>query len=114
MRATPGPKDMMTSLGWLGRLLDVNRDAIHGMGAVGLVVGFVAVLATALGQSDFGFPLAALAYWLAVIIVVRPYVYERFGNEVGDWTVVILVLGPAILLAAPFLWLQHRRLADNH
>jgi hypothetical protein len=91
----------------------INRDVIYGVGAVGLLVGVVAVLATALGQSDFGFPLAALAYWLAVIIVVRPYVYGRFGNEVGDWTVVILVLGPATLLAAPFLWWQHRRLAAN-
>jgi hypothetical protein len=92
----------------------MNRDAIYGVGAVGLVVGVVAVLATALGQSDFGFPLACLAYYLTLILVVRPYVYERFGDEVGDWTVVILVLGPATLLVAPFLCLQHRRLAGNH
>jgi hypothetical protein len=92
----------------------VNRDAIYGIGAVGLVVGFVALLATALGQSGFGFPLTGLAYCLTVIFVVRPYVYERFGNEDGDWTVVIQVLGPATLLVAPLLWWQHRRIAGNH
>jgi hypothetical protein len=92
----------------------MSRDVISGLGAVGLIVGFVAALATALGLSDFGFPLAALAYWLAVIMVVRPYVYERFGDEVGDWTVMILVLGPATPLVAPVLWWQHHRLAGNH
>lgn len=89
----------------------MNRDVIVGVAAVGLVVAVVAILATAVGRSDIGFPLIALAYWLGVIVVVRPYVYERFGNEVGDWIIVILILGPATLLVAPFLWWQHHRSA---
>jgi hypothetical protein len=110
---TPAPKDIVTTPRWLGRLGGMNRDAIYGVAAVGVVVFFVAVLATALGQTGFGFPLMALGYYLTLIIVVRPYVYERFGNEVGDWTVVILVLGPATIFLAPFLWWGHRRLAGN-
>jgi hypothetical protein len=84
------------------------REGVLGLAIVGMIVAAIGILATALGQSDFGVGLVMLAYYLAVIIVVRPLVYERFGAHVGEWVVVILILGPATLFFAPFLWWEHR------
>ena len=87
----------------------MNREAVKGIAIVGTLVTGVGLAATALGQTGIGGPLLALAYYLMVILVVRPYVYERFGAEIGDWAVLILVLGPAALLLAPILWWEHHR-----
>jgi predicted membrane channel-forming protein YqfA (hemolysin III family) len=86
----------------------MSRRDVDGIGTVVLIVAGVTALATVLGQSNLGVPLLALAYWLAVILVIRPYVYERFSTATADWVVVFLVLGPATLFVAPVLWWQHR------
>ena len=85
-----------------------GRDLATRIGAIGLIVGAVALVATWAGRSDFAVPLLVLAYWLSVIVVVRPYVYDRYGRRTGDWIVVALILGPFAVLVAPILWWEHR------
>lgn len=87
----------------------MNREDVQGLMIVGMIVAGVGIVGTALGQSNFGVALFMLAYYLMVILVVRPYVYERFGTHAGDWVIVILILGPATLLVAPILWWEHHR-----
>ena len=85
-----------------------DHDLLKRIGAIGLIVGAVALVAALTGQSTFAFPLVGLAYWLSVILVVRPYVYGRFGRRTADWILVVLILGPFALLVAPILWWEHR------
>ena len=85
-----------------------DHDLVKRIAAIGLIVGAVALVAALTGRSNFAFPLVGLAYWLSVIIVVRPYGYERYGRRTGDWIVVALILGPFAVLAAPILWWEHR------
>ncbi len=85
-----------------------NRDLAKRIGVIGLIVGAVALAAALSGQSNFALPLVGLAYWLSVIIVVRPIVYDRFGRHTGDWIMVTLILGPFVVLVAPILWWEHR------
>ena len=85
-----------------------NRDLVNRIGVIGLIVAAVALVATWAGRSDYAVPLLVLAYWLSVIVVVRPYVYERYGRRTGDWIVVALILGPLAVLVAPILWWEHR------
>lgn len=85
-----------------------DRDLVNRIGVIGLIVGAVALIAALTGRSDFAFPLVGLAYWLSVIIVVRPYVYDRLGRHTGDWIMVALILGPFAVLVAPIVWWEHR------
>lgn len=85
-----------------------DRELIKRTGMVGLLVAAVALVATLTGRSNFAFPLVGLAYWLSVIILARPYIYDRYGRKTGDWIMVILILGPLALLVAPILWWEHR------
>ena len=85
-----------------------GRDLVNRIGVIGLIVGAVALAAALTGRSSFAFPLVGLAYWLSVMIVVRPYVYDRHGRQTGDWIMVILNLGPFALLVAPILWWEHQ------
>jgi hypothetical protein len=87
-----------------------DRDLVNRIGAIGLIVGAVALAAALTGRSNFSFPLLGLAYWLSLIIVIRPYVYDRYGRRNGDWITVILILGPLAILVAPILWWEHRGL----
>ncbi len=87
-----------------------DRELIYRFGVVGLIVGAVGLAATVVGQSNLALPLLGLAWWLSLILVIRPYVYERFGKKTGDWTIVILILGPFAIFAAPILWWEHRDL----
>jgi hypothetical protein len=90
-----------------------DRELIYRFALVGLTVAGVGLVATLLGQSGFGVPLVGLAYWLSVFLLIRPYVYERFGRQTSDWIMVTLILGPLTVLAAPILWWEHRRLAQS-
>jgi len=85
-----------------------DHDLVKRIGAIGLIVGAVALAAALTGRSNFAFPLVGLAYGLSVIIVVRPYVYDRYGRQTGDWIMVTLILGPFAVLVAPILWWEHR------
>ena len=87
-----------------------DREMPYRFGAVALIVGGVLLAATLAGRSDVALPLSALAWWLTLLLVIRPYAYERHGRKTGDWIMVILILGPLALLVAPFLWWEHRRL----
>lgn len=88
-----------------------DRELLHRFGAVALIVGGVLLAATLAGKSDLAFPLLAMAWWLSLLLVIRPYAYERYGRKTGDWIMVILILGPLALLVAPILYWQHRDLA---
>jgi hypothetical protein len=82
------------------------------LGWIALVVGAVALVAVVM-ERDPAFVLPAslaLAWWLSLLLVIRPLVYERYGTRTGDWIVVILVAGPFAILAAPVLWWEHRNL----
>ena len=85
-----------------------DHDLVNRIGVIGLIVGAVALAAALTGRSNFAFPLVGLAYWLSLIIVIRPYVYDRYGRRTGDWIMVILIPGPFALLVAPILWWEHR------
>ncbi len=85
-----------------------DRDLVNRIGAIGLIVVAVALLAALTGQTNFVLPLIGLAYWLTVVIVVRPSVYDRYGSRTGDWIMVILILGPLAVLVAPIIWWEHR------
>ncbi len=87
-----------------------DREVLDRLGAVAFIVGGVLLAATLAGKSDFALPLFALAWWLSLLLVIRPYLYERNGRKVGDWMMVILMLGPLALLVAPILWWEHRGL----
>ena len=86
-----------------------DRELVYRFGLVGLIVSGVWIAAAMTGQREFIWPLAALAWWLSMILVIRPYVYERYGDRTGDWIIVILVLGPFAIFAAPILYWQHGR-----
>ena len=90
-----------------------GRDLANRIGVVALIVIGVAVAATLTGQRDFGAPLVALTYWLSLLLIIRPVVYEKFDAWTGDWIIVILVLGPFAIFAAPFLFWQHRGSASD-
>ena len=85
-----------------------DHDLVKRIGGVGLVVGAVALAAALTGRSNLAFPLVGLAYWLSVIIAIRPYVYDRYGRRTADWIMVFLILGPFAVLVAPILWWEHR------
>ena len=85
-----------------------DRELLHRVGAVAFIVGGVLLAATVAGKSDFAVPLFALAWWLSLLLVIRPYLYERYGRKAGDWVMVILTLGPLALIVAPILWWEHR------
>jgi hypothetical protein len=85
-----------------------GHDVVNRIGVIGLIVGAIALAAALTGRSNFAFALVGLAYWLSVVLVVRPYVYERYGRHTGDWIMVILILGPFAVFVAPILWWEHR------
>lgn len=87
-----------------------DRELIYRFGLVAFVVGCVLLAAILAGRADLGPPLLALAWWLSLPLVIRPHVYERHGKRIGDWAMLILVLGPLAIIAAPLLWWEHRNL----
>jgi hypothetical protein len=87
-----------------------SRDLVNRIGVIGLIIGAVALGAALTGKSDVAVPLVGLAYWLSLILVIRPYVYDRYGRRAGDWIMVILILGPFAVFVAPILWWEHRGL----
>jgi hypothetical protein len=85
-----------------------GRDLANRIGVVAVIVIGLALAATLTGRPDFSWPLVALTYWLSLLLVIRPAVYERFDTWTGDWIILILVFGPFAFLAAPFMFWQHR------
>ena len=89
-----------------------SREVVTRCAWIAAIVAAVDVVAVAMGRRlEFVLPPSvALAGWLALLLVIRPYVYERFDRRTADWIVVILLVGPFAVLAAPFLWWEHRNL----
>jgi hypothetical protein len=88
-----------------------SREVVSRLCAITFVVGAVVLIAVVTGRSSgLVLPASLLAWWLSLLLVIRPYVYERFGRRAGDWIVVILIAGPFAILAAPVLWWEHRNL----
>jgi hypothetical protein len=89
-----------------------GREIATRIALISLVVGGIAAAAMAMG-ADAAFlptPLLFLGWLLALILVIRPFAYWRFGKRIGDWIVVLLIFGPFAILATPILWWEHRDL----